>query len=431
MKILSFIKELRSFLLLWSSQTVSGLGTAMTNYALIIWVYEQEGTASSITLLTICSFLPTIFFRFIAGALADRWNKKRIMLLSDLLAACGTMMVLVSYSFSALRICHLYLINFLLSFMNAFQSPASFVATSLLVPKKHYTRVGGLRGFSGSAISILAPALGSVLLTFGGLKLVLVCDLASFAVAFFVLLFLIRIPEAEHQSGGHEEPFLRSCMEGIHYLRSHTALLRLTLFFTIINFLAKLGNDGMLSPFVLGRTGNNQQTLGMVQSATALGVLTGNLIVTVMKPSKNKTRVIFVATAFIFMGNIAQSLTTSVGVWTIAAFASYMTAAVMNANLTAVMQEYVPLELQGRVFSARDTLQNCTIPLGLLLGGILADHVLEPFMASNSPLQRVVSHLFGVGNGAGIAVMFFCVGILGAFISISRLFKPIYRDLDK
>ncbi|MBQ3879361.1 MAG: MFS transporter, partial [Oscillospiraceae bacterium] len=85
------IKELRSFLLLWSSQAVSALGTAMTEYALIVWVYAQEGTALSITLLTLCSFAPTILFRFAAGAIADRWDKKRIMLFADLFAACGTL----------------------------------------------------------------------------------------------------------------------------------------------------------------------------------------------------------------------------------------------------------------------------------------------------------------------------------------------------
>ena len=207
MKKLFFIKELRSFLLLWSSQTVSELGTAMTNYALVIWVYGQKGTASSITLLTICSFLPTIFFRFIGGTLADRWDKKRIMLLADLIAACGAVTVFTLYSFSALRIWHLYLINVLLSFMNAFQAPASFVATSLLVPKKHYTRVGGLQGISGSVVSILAPALGSCLLAFGGMTVVLVCDLTSFFVAFFVLLFFIKIPEIEHTEKRTERRF--------------------------------------------------------------------------------------------------------------------------------------------------------------------------------------------------------------------------------
>ena len=431
MKKLSFIKELRSFLLLWSSQTVSGLGTAMTNYAIIIWIYGQKGTASSITFLTICSFLPTILFRFIAGTLADRWNKKHIMLFADLAAACGTVTVLVLYSLSALRIWHIYLINVLLSFMNAFQGPASFVATSLLVPKKYYTRVSGLQGFSGSAISILAPALGSCLLAFGGMNVVLICDLASFSVAFFVLLFFIKIPETEHAEKKNKEPFLKSCLDGIHYLRDHAALLHITMFVAIINFLAKLGNDGMISPFVLGRCGNNQQALGMVQSAVALGLLTGSLIVTVMKPSRNKAKIVFVTTAITFAGNIVQSLTLLPLWWCIAAFVSYMTAAVMNANLTAIMREHVSLEMQGRVFSAKDTLQNCTIPLGLFLGGVLADNVFEPFMAVDSPMQRILSHLFGTGNGAGMAVMFFCVGILGVTISLSRLNKPIYKDLDK
>lgn len=431
MKKLTLIKELRSFLLLWGSQTVSELGTAMTNYALIIWIYGQKGTASSITLLTICSFLPTILFRFIAGALADRWNKKRIMLLADLAAACGTMTVLVLYSCSALRIWHLYVINVLLSFMNAFQNPASFVATSLLVPREHYTRVSGLQGFSGSAVSILAPALGSCILAFFGMTAVLICDLVSFSAAFFVLLFLVKIPETGRTEEADREPFFKSCLDGIRYLRDHAALLHLTLFVAVVNFLAKLGNDGMISPFVLGRTDSDQQALGMVQSAVALGLLAGSLIVTLVKPAENKPKVVFVTTAFIFAGNIAQSLTRLPLVWCIAAFASYMAAAMMNANLTAIMREYVPAEMQGRVFSAKDTLQNCTIPFGLFLGGVLADYAAEPFMAADSPVQRVLARLFGSGSGSGIAVMFFLVGILGAAISLSRLKKPIYEELKQ
>lgn len=431
MKKLSFIKELQSFLLLWSSQTVSGLGTAMTNYALIIWVYEQKGTASSITLLTLCSFLPTILFRFAAGTLADRWNKKHIMLLADLAAACGTIIVFVLYSFSALRIWHLYLINILLSFMNAFQVPASFVATSLLVPKKHYSRVSGLQSFSGAAISILSPALGSALLAFGGMTVVLIFDMVSFSVALLVLLLFIKIPETKHTEDESKESFLKSCSEGIHYLQEHRAILHMTLFLAVINFLAKLGNDGMISPYVLGRTGNDQQALGMVQSAVAFGLLAGSLIVTWIKPAKSKTKVIFITTAFIFVGNVAQSLSLLPWIWSIAAFVSYMMAAVMNANLMTVMREHIPTEVQGRVFSAKDTLQNCTIPLGLFLGGVLADHVFEPLMTGDSPIQRVLSPLFGSGNGSGIAVMFFCAGILGILISLSQLKMSVYKALDE
>ena len=236
------IKQLYSFLLLWGSQTVSQLGTAMTDYAIIIWVYSQKGTASSVTLLTVCSFLPTIFLRFLAGSMVDRWNKKRIMLIADLLAACGTLAVFVLHSAKVLEIWHLYVINFLLSLMNAFQEPASFVAVSMLVPKEHYARAGGLQGFGGAAISILAPALGALLLAYGGLEMVLIVDLATFAIAFLVLLFLIRIPEVE-KTETEEEPFSQTCLAGIRYLREHTAILRITLFLAVINFLAKLGNE--------------------------------------------------------------------------------------------------------------------------------------------------------------------------------------------
>lgn len=430
MKKISAVRELRGFLLLWCSQTVSELGTAMTDYALIIWVYGQKGTASSITLLTICSFLPTIFFRFIAGTLVDRWDKKRVMLLADLIAACGTAAVFALYSFSALRVGHLYLINVLLSFMNAFQTPASFVATSMLVPKKYYTKVSGMQSFSGSVVSILAPALGSVLLTFGGLTVVLAIDLASFAAAFFVLLVFIKIPKAEQAPKERGESFVKSCMDGVRYLKDHTALLRITLFLAVVNFLAKLGNDGMLSPFVLGRTGNDQQALGMVQSAVAFGLLAGGVLVTLMKPAKNKTKVIFLSCALVFSGNIVQSLTALPAIWCFAAFYSYLIAVVMNANWTAVMRENVPIALQGRVFSAKDTLQNCTIPLALFLGGVLADHVFEPLTRSSSPAQGILARFFGAGNGSGIAVMFFCAGIIGTLFSLAQLRKPVYDELN-
>ena len=423
-------KQLHSFLLLWGSQTVSQLGTAMTDYAVIIWVYGRKGTASSVTLLTVCTFLPTIFFRFLAGSMVDRQNKKRIMLIADLVAACGTLAVFVLHSAEVLQIWHLYVINFLLSLMNAFQEPASFVAVSLLVPKEHYARAGGLQGFSGAAVSILAPALGALLLASGGLDLVLMIDLATFAVAFLILMFLIRIPEPERQAT-EEEPFSETCLAGIRYLKDHTVILRITLFLAVINFLAKLGNDGMLSPFILGRTDNNQSVLGMVESFTAMGVLAGSLLAATIKPPKSRTRLIFIAIGLVFAGNIIQSLTSRPWLWCAAAFVSYLMAAVMNVNEETLMREKVPLEMQGRVFSAKSTLQNFTIPPALLLGGLLADTVFEPFMMTDSTIQQALSGFFGTGKGAGIGLMFFIVGIAGMLISFTRLRNPVYRELDR
>lgn len=423
---------LRDFIILWASQFVSTLGTAMTNFALIVWVYGQQGTATSLTLLSACSLLPSILFSFVAGAIADRWDKKRTMLVTDALAACGTVAVLALFSAGALQIWHLYVINFTLSFMNAFQGPAAYVATSLLVPKAQYVRASGLQALSGSVVTILAPALGSAVLAFGGLQTVLLVDLATFLAAFTILLLFIKIPSIERGAQAAKESFLKSCIAGIRFLKEHTALLRIILFFAFINFIAKMGGYGMMPALVLARTGNDQFALGMVEAAVGAGTLVGSVLVTLMKPAKSRVAVIFLACGLSFLlGDVGQSLARTLPLWVASAFASNLPMAFLNANLTAVMRTTVPIGMQGRVFSARDTIQYSTIPIGLLLGGVLADTVFEPFMAAAGPLQAGLSVLFGAGRGSGIAIMFFMVGVTGFVASLLCLKNPLYRTLDE
>ena len=410
--------SLRSFLMLWASQSVSAMGTAMPNDALVIWVYIQNGTASSITSLTLCSFMPTILLRFTAGALADQWDKKRIMLLSDLIAACGTMAVLALHASSALMIVHLYAINFLMSCMNAFQVPAAYVATSLLVPKEHYARAGGLQAVSDAVISILSPVLGSVVLAWGGLTAVLAIDLVTFAIAFLTLL-AIRVPKIERAQQGKGESLWQSCLSGLRYLKAHSHLLRLILLIAAVNFLAKLGPDGQMPAFVLSRTQGSEAALGAVQSSVAVGLLCGGALVTVMKSTANRTRMILRMCSLIFLAGMALALSRYVIGWCAAAFLQYLFAAIMNVHWNALMRSTVPPQLQGRVFSARDTIQSCTIPLGLYLGGVLTDKVFEPWMAYASGMSPMLAYAFGEGSGAGIALLFFLVSLAGFALSLA------------
>ena len=139
---------------------------------------------------------------------------------------------------------------------------------------------------------------------------------------------------------------------------------------------------------------------------------------------------IFITTGLVFAGSMIQGMTSRTWLWCAAAFGSYLLAAVMNVNMDTMMREKVPVEMQGRVFSAKSTLQNFTIPIALLLGGLLADTVFEPFMLADSPAQRVLAGCFGTGKGSGIGLMFFIVGIAGMLVSFTRLRKPVYRELD-
>ena len=128
-------KELRDFLLLWLTQSLSGLGSAMTSYALIVWSYQQEGSALSTALLSICSYAPYVVMSIFAGALSDRWNKKRTLLWCDSFAAATTVAVLLMLRLGTLRLEYLYLINALNGLMNTIQQPAADVVNTLLTPK--------------------------------------------------------------------------------------------------------------------------------------------------------------------------------------------------------------------------------------------------------------------------------------------------------
>lgn len=431
MRKITIISGMRSFLILWVGESVSLLGSALTKFALILWAYEQQGTASSIAFLAFFTYLPSILFCFIAGTLADKWDKKKIMLVSNFVAAMGTLAVFILFSTGNLHIWHLYIINFILSFMAAFQNPATNVAVSMLAPKEQYVRVSGMQSFSGSLVNIVSPTLATALFAFGGLKIIFAIDLFSFGIAISTLMFFIHIPPIPTDSSRKKESFLKSCFEGLYFLKEHRAILHIILFFAFINFLAYLTGFGILPAMILARSRNNQPVLGMVSSFIGIGTLVGSIIVTMIKPAQRKTRVIFSSLAISFiLANMLWAVGQNTWVWVFAAFAGNLPLPFISANMTTIMRTKVPLHMQGRVFSTRDTLQFFTIPLGLFLSGVLADKIFEPFMQTVSPFQQYLSIIVGTGKGSGMAVMFLITGTVGFLSSLLALLNPIYKELD-
>lgn len=181
------LSEMRAFLLLWLTQAFSGLGSAMTGYCLVIWSYSQKGSALMTSLLMVCSYAPYVLFSIFAGALSDRWDKKKTMLVCDTVAAATTVAMVALLQNNLLQIWHLYLINVVNGLMNTVQQPASEVAVTRLLPKKHYQRVGGLRYLSSSVNSILTPIIATAVLGLAGMGAVVAFDLFSFVTAFLVL----------------------------------------------------------------------------------------------------------------------------------------------------------------------------------------------------------------------------------------------------
>ncbi|GAB6110059.1 MFS transporter [Fusibacter bizertensis] len=419
--------ELRSFLLLWITQSLSALGSSMTNFALVIWSYQQHGSALATSLLAICSYAPYVLLSIFAGALSDRWHKKLTLLISDSFAALCSVSVLLLLITGNLEIWHLYLINALNGLMNTVQQPASDVAISLLAPHKHYQKVSGLRSFSNSLVTLLTPVIATAMLAFTSIRIVILFDLITFAMAFISLLFFIKIPNVNDHGRASHETILQSAKSGLRYLKDNRGILDLILFLAVINFTASIYNAA-LPAMLLSRSGGGEFALGMVNTATGLATLMGSLLVTFLPSPKSRVRVIFNSLLFsMSTENFILAFGRSTPVWCLGAVLGWLFIPIMGANMDVLFRSKIPIEMQGRVYSVRNTLQFFTIPLGYLCGGILVDKVFEPFMAAQQA-DGLLHLLLGSGKGSGAALLYLVIGIFGALSCLPfRANKNIYR----
>ncbi len=412
---LSDLKEMRHFLLLWATQLVSGLGSAMTGYALVIWSYTQEGSALMTAALMVCSYAPYVLCSVFAGALSDRWDKKKTILVCDALAALSTLCVLILLKAGRLRIWHLYIVNAVSGLMNTVQQPASEVAVSAILPRKYYHKVGGLRYLSSSLNSILTPVLATAVLGLGGMELVIGVDLASFLAAFVVLLVFIPIPQvaaAEKPEGS----VLRSAWEGVLWLRKNLGIFHLMLFLAAINLVASMYNAAFPA-MMLSRKDAGEQVMGLVNAVIGATTLLGSLLASAGKIPKNRVKTIWVCLMLsMSTENFFLAFGDSPWLWCLGAFLGWISIPLMSANLDTIMRLSIPGEIQGRVYAARNSFQYFTIPLGYFLGGLLVDRVFEPVMAMQS--GGVLVRLFGAGKGSGAAFLFAVLWVLGTGVCL-------------
>ena len=416
----TIFRELRTFLLLWVTQSFSALGSAMTSFALVVWSYQQQGSALTTSLLSICSYAPYVLFSIFAGALSDRWNKKAIMLASDSFAAACTLTVLLLFRAGRLEIWVLYIVNALNGLMNTMQQPASDVAISLLSPQKHYQKVSGLRSFSNSLVTILAPVLATALLAAAGLQAVIFFDLGTFAAAFLTLAGWIQIPKAREGTSPAEPP-LRAARQGLRYLKENRGILHLILFLAIINFTASIYNAA-LPAMLLSRQGAGEPALALVDTFAGIATMGGSVLVSIAPPPKSRVRVIFNSLLFsMSTENFFLAFGRSTPIWCLGAVLGWACIPFMNANMDVLLRTRIPIDMQGRVYAARNALQFFTIPLGYFLGGLLIDQVFEPFMATQSS-GSFWAVLFGTGKGSGAALLFFVIGMTGMLSCL-----PFYR----
>ncbi len=420
-----------AFSIVWFGQLVSLIGSAMTQFALALWAWQETGAATSMALIIFFAFGPTVFLSPIAGALVDRWNRKFVMMLTDFAAGLSTIVLALLFVSGNLQLWHIYAAGAFAGAFQAFQWPAYSAAITMMVSKANYARANGMMALAESGSGIAAPLLAGGLIGVIGVGGVLLIDIVTFIFA-IALLLVISVPQPETTVEGRmgRGSIWKESLYGFSYIWQRPSLLGLQLIFLGVNLISAL-SFGLLSPMILARTGEDAQALGIVLSATGLGGVAGGLLMSTWGGPKQRIHGVLTGMALSSVLGIAvMGIGQSLPVWLIGAFLASFFIPILNGSNQAIWQAKVAPDVQGRVFAVRRLIAQVCFPLGLLAAGPLADFVFEPAMQSEGLLATLFGGLVGAEPGAGMALMFVLSGVSGVIIALSGYLFSMIRDVE-
>lgn len=420
----------RGFLLVWIGQVVSILGSGLTQFGLGVWAFQKTGSVTDFTLIFVFGTVPGLLLAPFVGALIDRWDRRWVMILSDLGAALGTVALMLLFMADRLEIWHLYAVVAVGTAFMSFQFPAYGAAITQLVTKENLGRASGLLQFGGASARIVSPVMAGALLPLIGLEGLIAIDLVTFVFAVVLLLF-VRIPRPPQTAAGRAAAggsILSQAGYGWTYLKTRPALMSLLIYFAGLNLFFAL-SQVLTTPLVLAFAGAPQ--LGFVLAMGSAGALVGGLVMGAWGGPKRKIYGILgfsplMGLAFLLIGTAPWVPVIAAGV-----FALFFLVPIINGSDQALWQSRVEPDVQGRVFAMRQLLSQFTAPIGFLIAGPLADRVFGPLLAPGGALAGSVGQLIGVGPGRGIGLLFIVMSVLMIAAAGAGFLSPRLRSLEE
>lgn len=417
---------LRTFFTVWAGQLVSVTGSTMSAFAVQFWIYAETGSVTNLAMVSLAFSLPGVLVSPFAGALVDRWDRRRVMFAADSVAAAATLSLAVLYASDGLELWHVFLVVAVIGLSNAFQEPAWLASISLLVPKAHLGRANGLVQLNQGVSLVLAPALAGAVLVTAGLQAVLFIDVATFLVA-MTALAIVRFPRPEGHGTASTGNLRADAALGWRFVRERPGLFGLLWIYAGVNFSLAFANV-LLIPLVVAFS--SEGAAGGVFSAAGVGLIVGSVAVSAWGGPKRRVRGTMMAIAgggaFVMLCGLRPSVLlvaiASVGLMTIVPVA--------NTSSQVLWQLKVPPAMQGRVFSIRRMIAQGISPIAILLSGPLADNVFEPLLAEGGALAGSVGAVIGTGVGRGVAFMFVVTGLLTVLLAVTGYLAPRIRNLE-
>jgi MFS transporter, DHA3 family, macrolide efflux protein len=368
----------RPFFFIWTGQAFSLLGSSLVQFGLVWWMTMTTNSAVVLATAAMVGMLPGVFLAPFAGALVDRWNRRKVMIFSDSLVALSTLVLVVLFWLGIHQLWHVYLILFVRGLGGTFHWPAMQSSTSLMVPGKHLARVQGINQSLNGMLMIAGPPLGALLISLLPMHQMLMIDVVTAAVAVGTLL-IVHIPQparAPENSTVTPGMVLSDIREGWRYVVNWRGAVMLISMALVINFL--LAPAFVLLPLMVVRIFEGSEWhFGALNSAMAVGMVIGGLLLGTW--GGFKSRMVTSLTGLVGMGIGSLVLGAAPGNLFVIALAGMVLLGfanpITNGPLHALLQERIAPEMQGRVFTLISAGANAITPLAMIISGPMAELV--------------------------------------------------------
>lgn len=367
----------RTFGIIWTGQLMSLMSSSLVNFAIIIWLSIETGSAEVLAYAAIAALLPQAIIGMFAGVFIDRWDRRKTMILADSFIAFCTLLIATLFHYGDVAYWIIYVLLAFRSVGSAFHMPAMQAAIPMLAPKSQLLRVAGINQIIQSVSNIAGPALGALAIGLLDIGYVLFIDIIGALIAIFSLT-LVKIPHPEQTTPLTKgvRQIITDVRLGIRAITSNRGISQLFLY-SVLATICIMPIAVLFPLMTLEQFNGNAIQMSIVEASWGVGMLIGGALLGALKLKTNK--VILINWTYVLIG-VAFSLSGLLPAWAFWIFVlltvlSGVAGSIYNACFTAIIQQTIDPALLGRIFSMFFSISLLPALIGLLGTGFLADYV--------------------------------------------------------
>ena len=397
---------MKNFYKLWLGELISNIGSGMTAFALSVYVYEKTGSVSYISIITLLSFMPSIILSPIGGLLADRYDRRLLMITGDLFSGLGLIYILWNIQAGEKSIVPIFLGITFSSIFTSLLEPSYRATLTDILDEENYAKASGLIQAAGSAKYLISPVIAGMILSVADIRVILLLDILTF-ITTCLMIFLVR-KSMNSETQNYKKDSFKGLLEGLFIIKENRGIYSLVIIMFFVCFFMGFIQI-LIRPMILALS--SVKTAGMMESLCAVGLLIGSLWIGIAGIKKNYSKILAVACFFCGIFMSMTGVNENLAIIGISTFLFFSTLPFMNSCADVLVRVSVPNELQGRVWGLISLITQMGTVTAYIISGVMADYIFEPMFNKNGILVENIGMIIGTGKGRGIGFMLILSGI--------------------